>query len=134
MLSKWIKPIPPRPTRFKTTPKPQVQAVDIDPESDDRLGFRILPAGLRVVPQPRHVTPTAGYGEGAYTESAEAKAHPQMGLEFGVRGYAAYFWCGDAMDTALSIAPGQESGIEIHDATSFDQFGFSVRCVKPALR
>ncbi len=131
MLSKWIKPIPPRPTRFKPAPKPQAPAVDPDPESDDRLGFRILPAGLRVEPQVHHVQPTTGYGEAASVETPEEKAHPRMGLEFGVRGAAAYFWSADPLDTALSMSPGEESGIEIHDASSFDLFGFSVRCVKP---
>lgn len=131
ILSKWIKPIPPRPTRFKPAPKPQAPAVDPDPESDDRLGFRIIPAGLRVVPQVHHVQPTTGYGEASAVETPDEKAHPRFGLEFGVQGYAAYLWADGNIDTALSMAPGEESGIEIHDNTSFDLFGFSVRCVKP---
>jgi hypothetical protein len=132
LLAKYVKPIPSPTLRLrakKVPPPPPV--VDPDPDSDDRLGFRILPSGLRVQPMVHHYTPTAGEGEASSVESADMKAHPTVGLEFGLRGYAAYFWSATTLDTVLAADADGQPGIEIHDVNTMEQFGFSVRCVKP---
>ena len=132
ILAKYIKPIP-SPTLKLRTKKfvPPPPTIDPDPDSDDRLGFRILPAGLHVVPQVHHYVPTSGDGEANSLESADLKAHPTVGLEFGLRGYAAYFWSSGVIDTVLAADADGQPGIEFHDVGSMDQFGFEVRCVKP---
>ncbi len=134
MLAKYVKPIPSPTARLlaktrKTPPLPP--PVEVDPDPDDRLGFRILPAGLRVEPMVHHDVPTAGNGEAAFVESAQQKAHPTVSLEFGLRGYAAYFWAATPIDTVIPIDSDGQPGLEIHGTDAFDQFGFSVRCVKP---
>lgn len=134
MLTKYVKPIPSPTLRLrakpqKAPPPPPVVEIDLDP--DDRLGFRILPAGLRVEPMVHRPTPTAGYGEASFGESAGQKARPTVGLEFGLRGYAAYFWASTPIDTVIPIDSDGQPGIEIHGIGSMEQFGFCARCVKP---
>lgn len=134
VLAKYVKPIPSPTARLmakKRNAPPPPPPVEIDPDPDDRLGFRILPAGLRVEPAFHHPTPNAGYGEASMVESADQKAHPKKGLEFGLRGYAAFFWAATPLDTVIAIDSDGQPGIEIHGTDVFDQFGFSVRCVKP---
>jgi len=142
LLSKWVKPIPPRVSKSVASRLARARAqaaaaaaaraaIVPDDHSDDRFGFRLLPAGMRIQPKPHHAQPNVGYGEGAAVESDYTKAHPTVGLEFGRLGAYTYLWSATDLDTALSTDPADEVGISIMSSLgSMDPFGFSVRCVE----
>ena len=141
-LSKWIKPISSRPTKSVAARLAKAQAeaaaaaaarpkIVPDSHPDDRLGFRLLPAGMRIVPKPFHAQPTCGYGECAYVESEATKRNPIVGLEFGRQGSFAYLWSATDMDTSFVPEAAQDVGINILSSLgTMDPFGFSVRCVE----
>lgn len=120
----WIVPV-------EESKKPKDTSFHPDPRPDDRFGFRILPAGMRILPQVQHKEPSVGYGEGAFVETDEMKAHPHFGGEFGLRGSFTYLWASTDIDTTILDPEDEDVGINILGVNpTLNVFGFSVRCVE----
>ena len=138
-LSKWFKPIEPRRTKAMAKADSLAKAllaalpppIVPDDHSDDRFGFRILPAGLHIKPDVHHPTPTTGYGEANSVETQDSKNHPIFGHEYGLLGAYAYFWSATEYDTTFHSAGDDAVGISLMSRIpTMEAFGFSVRCVE----
>ncbi|MEN9309626.1 MAG: hypothetical protein RL173_3558 [Fibrobacterota bacterium] len=144
-LSKWINPLSDRPTKSVAKKLALAQAeADAaaaaaaarpkfvpDDHSDDRFGFRLLPAGMRIVPMPMHPQPKVPYGESSAVETKYSKSHPVVGKEFGRMGAYANLWSATEIDTSLAPEAADDMGINILSSLgTMDPFGFSVRCVE----
>ena len=115
VLSKWIKPIPPRYVRKVEKIEPSWVAIDT-------LGFRALPAGIR----------SKGFGESSealmLTQSTRTRTY---GAEFGLKGTFAYFWSMTDFDGFYAWGPDRRYVLSVLSRNlNVDRYGFSVRCVE----
>ncbi len=115
VLSKWIKPIPPRYRR-------KVQQIDSIWVANDTLGFRALPAGIR----------SRGQGEPAealmLTQNTKTRT---FGGEFAYKGNFAYFWSMTDFDGFYAWGKDYRLVLSVMSRThNFQWYGFSMRCVE----
>jgi len=115
ILSKWIKPIPPRYKRKVEKIEPSWVAIDT-------LGFRALPAGIR----------SKGFGESSealmLTQNTRTRTY---GVEFGLKGTFAYFWSMTDFDGFYAWGPDRRYVLSVLSRNmNVDRYGFSARCVE----